>query len=495
MKMIKRMIALVIALSLGTISSFAAVVSDNDGAAFITKAEFDSLKNTFQSQINGFNSNIDNKIESAINFYISGVKQEKTSKIQTAFITDGKEKQIIFVGKANNFNNMSNTLYTRDSIFEIFAGTYQTTAYFMQDTYDTFCFEASYSIGNSSNYLFVLDGDKDTVLSTKKNVQMNCSRVYVAYSTTNAQNGIFWRSITQNLNTPTDITNQSSAYIYSTDAKGYGVRRNTQGDAYTTLLWEKIFSQNSQPKGFGISGSYYTNQKLYRTALETKDLNDVTKTCDVAISGTDVTPNLHWPTGSSYNVKTTNKEWGSKDLIKSYNSSRVNYTYTYKLKNAGGPVGLMECATTFTPSVKGYGLDWTYSNKSLSSVYYDGMNTVWNKKYSYSGGLPICHANKNSTVKLSLKSNTAVSMAFTTQQNTTFPSSTSSYFRKFKSKRSTNTDFVERTAPVAFVKDINYDFEISLNAGEDLFLTADMTSLSNTITITQIGDAYITEEG
>ena len=33
---------------------FAAVVSDNDGSAFITKAEYDSLKNNFQSQLDSY---------------------------------------------------------------------------------------------------------------------------------------------------------------------------------------------------------------------------------------------------------------------------------------------------------------------------------------------------------------------------------------------------------------------------------------------------------
>ena len=37
----------------------AAVVADNDGSAFITKAEFDSLKNNFQSQIDQYNTSID----------------------------------------------------------------------------------------------------------------------------------------------------------------------------------------------------------------------------------------------------------------------------------------------------------------------------------------------------------------------------------------------------------------------------------------------------
>ena len=45
---------------------YAAAVSDNDGSAFITKAEFDSLKNDFQSQIDLYNSSIDSKIDTAI---------------------------------------------------------------------------------------------------------------------------------------------------------------------------------------------------------------------------------------------------------------------------------------------------------------------------------------------------------------------------------------------------------------------------------------------
>ncbi len=51
----------------------AAVVSDNDGSAFITKAEFDSLKNDFQNQIDSYNTEIDSKIDAAIASYLAGV--------------------------------------------------------------------------------------------------------------------------------------------------------------------------------------------------------------------------------------------------------------------------------------------------------------------------------------------------------------------------------------------------------------------------------------
>lgn len=59
---------------------FSAVVSDNDGSAFISKAEFDSLKNDFQNQIDQYNTSIDNKIDVAIASYLAGIKFSKTTE-------------------------------------------------------------------------------------------------------------------------------------------------------------------------------------------------------------------------------------------------------------------------------------------------------------------------------------------------------------------------------------------------------------------------------
>ena len=64
-------------------NSFAAVVSDNDGSAFITKAEFDSLKNDFQAQIDNYNQNIDNKIDAAIASYLAGIKVETVEELDS----------------------------------------------------------------------------------------------------------------------------------------------------------------------------------------------------------------------------------------------------------------------------------------------------------------------------------------------------------------------------------------------------------------------------
>lgn len=72
----KRMLAIFLVVIMG-INCFAAVVSDNDGAAFITKAEFDSLKIDFQNQLNKNNSLINSKIDDAISKYLSGVRVTK----------------------------------------------------------------------------------------------------------------------------------------------------------------------------------------------------------------------------------------------------------------------------------------------------------------------------------------------------------------------------------------------------------------------------------
>ena len=92
-KLLKRFAALFLVV-LMSIESFAAAVSDNDGSAFITKAEFDSLKNNFQTQLDVYNKNIDNKIDNAIAGYLAGIKITKTpiNLIERFEATTGKKQ-------------------------------------------------------------------------------------------------------------------------------------------------------------------------------------------------------------------------------------------------------------------------------------------------------------------------------------------------------------------------------------------------------------------
>lgn len=65
----------------------AAIVSDNDGSAFVTKNEFESMKENFKSQVENYNASIDARIDGAIAAYLAGMrlstKEEQESLINT----------------------------------------------------------------------------------------------------------------------------------------------------------------------------------------------------------------------------------------------------------------------------------------------------------------------------------------------------------------------------------------------------------------------------
>ena len=65
----------------------AAIVSDNDGSAFVTKAEFESLKENFNGQIDNYNTSIDKKIDGAIASYLAGIRLTKKEPIANKYVT------------------------------------------------------------------------------------------------------------------------------------------------------------------------------------------------------------------------------------------------------------------------------------------------------------------------------------------------------------------------------------------------------------------------
>ena len=111
----------------------AAVVSDNDGSAFITKAEFDSMKNDFQSQIDQYNTSIDSKIDGAIGAYLSGIRistaTDKKLKYadwkQITFLNFSPQNVCASPNIAMSFSESYKVTVTGDSTYaptEIFSG-------------------------------------------------------------------------------------------------------------------------------------------------------------------------------------------------------------------------------------------------------------------------------------------------------------------------------------------------------------------------------------
>ena len=108
--MVKKLLALFLVVLI-SIESFAAAVSDNDGSAFITKAEFDSLKNDFQSQLDQYNTSIDNKIDTAIASYLAGVKVDR-EVVGSNYIHDIGDVRFYSTSKDLNTSTLSN-IYTK----------------------------------------------------------------------------------------------------------------------------------------------------------------------------------------------------------------------------------------------------------------------------------------------------------------------------------------------------------------------------------------------
>ena len=71
-------------------NSMSAIVSDNDGSAFVTKAEFEAMKDNFADQVENYENSIDGKIDGAIAAYLAGIKTTRKMVITNMFINAKK---------------------------------------------------------------------------------------------------------------------------------------------------------------------------------------------------------------------------------------------------------------------------------------------------------------------------------------------------------------------------------------------------------------------
>ena len=91
------------------------MVSDNDGAAFVTKAEFEALKENFAEQIEDYNTSIDSKIDGAIASYLAGIQLTKeqtlVNYVSTLYKTDAWAT--CFSDKSGNLGDSNNNDFVR----------------------------------------------------------------------------------------------------------------------------------------------------------------------------------------------------------------------------------------------------------------------------------------------------------------------------------------------------------------------------------------------
>lgn len=164
----KNLLIIIVAMIL-IISSIthSAVVSDNDGSAFITKAEYDSLKNTFQSQLDKYNTSIDAKIDNAISAYISGLTIKK--EVDETFIGGGHgTREFVNTFSLSNTNRLGDYVEGYSAVdleFSNSDATYRSNpsgTYFNMDyvTFDTGYAAEPHKVSNGTNkdmFLYIQD--------------------------------------------------------------------------------------------------------------------------------------------------------------------------------------------------------------------------------------------------------------------------------------------------------------------------------------------------
>lgn len=123
---IRQKIAVILIVLLCIENSIAAVVSSDDGAAFVTKAEFEAMKSDFDLQIERYNDSIDNKIDGAIASYLAGTRVDEPT-VLTPSIRDLKDvkwrDKLIKIGRARKWT--SGETYTDTANYE-WEATYDT---------------------------------------------------------------------------------------------------------------------------------------------------------------------------------------------------------------------------------------------------------------------------------------------------------------------------------------------------------------------------------
>ena len=103
-KIFKRAMALFIIVII-SFNSYAAVISSNDGSAFITKAEFDALVNDFNSRIEDYEKSIDAKIDGAIAEYLAGLATSSVVNLKSIIESLSEHNRTFSNAIWNNYNS------------------------------------------------------------------------------------------------------------------------------------------------------------------------------------------------------------------------------------------------------------------------------------------------------------------------------------------------------------------------------------------------------
>lgn len=309
----KKIISTTILIIVYVTNVFASIVSDNDGSAFVTKAEFEALKYSFNEEIENYNTSIDSKIDGAISSYLAGINIEYPpvelwSRLKTqmgdvwfsnklpvgeASITTNDKISLNRHFTLKKYNNLIQTIYLQfaNPIFPNAPSDYAMQAGTGYTSRIEWWFNNEVGVGtkrHNGGYIITgtylrYDDDASTWFGTDRDVRMQV----------NIPNVEAWNSVGWNRG-------------------GWGASRHT--DELTTAKFNHLQNKTIETTGSGSYYEYYTNpagykvlRNYYTDAYPVYDLNVTAHTYrDFACNNVDDFRNIYCErTGKSDNTNLT----------------------------------------------------------------------------------------------------------------------------------------------------------------------------------------------
>lgn len=249
----KKILSLLLVL-LFSFNSFAAIVSDNDGSAFVTKVEFESLKDNFATQIENYEKSLDGKIDGAIAAYLAGMRQVKVSS-RTIIMGNIEDATCLDLTSETytKYKYGNPNLDGKLKIFGLPANVFETSRYYGVNT------TTVGGTGKKGQRVILKNLDKDNKLASWYGYSNETIEYYHLASTDNRTNlgavsvngtenyyvsAGSWNQITGELNR--DALLGTCTYRYESNSAGRNLKSQSYDIDYGTVIHQNAFIWKSK---------------------------------------------------------------------------------------------------------------------------------------------------------------------------------------------------------------------------------------------------------
>ena len=482
------------------INTHSAIVSDNDGPAFITKAEFDALKVNFAQQIENYEDSISGKIDGAIAAYLAGLNLAKKEIVKTSLdVLDSKNKNVTFYGKDKIPQYANNLPRAKSTIFWMSTTGYSATDFYYMDVQHAIAYSNEWT-NTSTTTNRVLEVDDGYAVRWYTNVLVNENRYISCYysSSTALESGGLVKKIEIKTTEPTED-----------DCKKWTT--NTAKPCCTISSTVQGCSKTSQYSSVHTNGGYRANEAqcnvYYNSSGSSLDETPAYTVYDINWTY-DAKPVVieQWPFGMNTDtmikVKRKVKDSDGNETKKGHYKFESGKTYTAK-RLINSRTGTYLASSKFRDANSldfkaptGYAPRLNADSETASGLYYKNVKDVLGEKADMAGGLfVVSNENGEGTLSLTLKSDVAGTYIFFKRQGFTKPVLNDKSNLLCEIYDESTNKWVETYNPELTEAKKNYKIRVQFGSGtKRIYMAACGSSVSENgfeITVTQVGDAVL----